>query len=150
MSPATIARRRLLAALVLGGSAAVAFTVGVKAGDGAPAKAELEFQQADQTVIDSGAGASDLQPPWRKAVASRFDDYGLPLACGGVLEPDEQGVASRTLPCGTLVTFFYRGRSVEVPVIDRGPYVDGRAWDFTGATAEALGFPGLGTVAWHL
>ena len=42
------------------------------------------------------------------------------------------GVAHKSLPCGTKVTFRYHGRSVTVPVIDRGPYVGGREWDLTG------------------
>jgi rare lipoprotein A len=33
-----------------------------------------------------------------------------------------------------------------VPVIDRGPYVAGREWDLTGATARALGFSGAGVI----
>jgi hypothetical protein len=140
----TVIRRRLLAALVLGGCAAVAFAFGIAAGDGAPARAELRFEQA---VDDGGDGG--LPGDWRRAVASRFDDYGQPLACGGTLAEGQLGVASRTLPCGTVVTIAYRGRVVHVPVVDRGPYVEGRTWDLTGATAEALDFPGLGTVTWR-
>lgn len=100
------------------------------------------------TVFVQGEGPA-AQDGWQRAVASRFDDYGEPLACGGVLERDQLGVASRTLPCGTLVAFAYRGRMVHVPVIDRGPYVDGRMWDLTGATAEALRFPGLDEISWR-
>jgi hypothetical protein len=37
------------------------------------------------------------------------------------------------------------GRSVTVPVIDRGPYVAGRDYDLTTAVKEKLGFPGVGT-----
>jgi len=37
-----------------------------------------------------------------------------------------------------------------VPVIDRGPYIVGREWDLTGAAADALGFPGLGSIEWSL
>ena len=37
-----------------------------------------------------------------------------------------------------------------MPVIDRGPYIAGREWDLTGATAEALGFPGLGQIEWSV
>ena len=32
------------------------------------------------------------------------------------------------------------------PVIDRGPYVKGRAWDLTAAASEALEFEGVGRV----
>ena len=56
------------------------------------------------------------------------------------------GVANRTLPCGTKVKLRYHGRTVTVPVIDRGPYVAGRDYDLTTATKEKLGFPGVGTV----
>jgi rare lipoprotein A (peptidoglycan hydrolase) len=51
------------------------------------------------------------------------------------------GVAHRTLPCGTRVAIHYRGRSVTVPVVDRGPYTSA-TWDLTEATAQALGFDG--------
>ncbi|HEY8866215.1 MAG TPA: RlpA-like double-psi beta-barrel domain-containing protein [Solirubrobacteraceae bacterium] len=87
---------------------------------------------------------------WQQSIASVFYDYGLPIACGGVLHPNQLGVAHKSLPCGTMVTFRYGRRAIRVPVIDRGPYIAGRVWDFTGATAAALGFPGLGTVEWHL
>ncbi len=56
------------------------------------------------------------------------------------------GVAHKTLPCGTKVKLRYHGRSVTVPVIDRGPYVAGRDYDLTEAVKEKLGFPGVGTV----
>jgi len=82
------------------------------------------------------------------SVASVFRDYGLGLACGGVLGPSQLGVAHKTAPCGTLISFTYAGRSLTVPVIDRGPYVAGREWDLTGATAAALAFPGLARIQW--
>ena len=54
------------------------------------------------------------------------------------------GVASRTLPCGMLVTLHFQGRSVRVPVVDRGPYVEGREFDLTEATKLALRFGDTG------
>ncbi len=91
-------------------------------------------------------------PPgqWNVSVASVFTDYGKPVACGGVESVPELGVANKTLPCGTMVTFLYNGRAIRVPVIDRGPYIAGREWDLTGATAEALKFPGLGLIEWRI
>jgi rare lipoprotein A len=56
------------------------------------------------------------------------------------------GVANRTLPFGTRVTFRYGGRSVTAVVDDRGPFVGGRDWDFNQNTAAALRFGGVGTV----
>jgi rare lipoprotein A (peptidoglycan hydrolase) len=84
------------------------------------------------------------------SIASVFTDYGLPIACGGVLHVPQLGVANKTLPCGTMVTFVYNGRAIRVPVLDRGPYIPGREWDLTGATAEALHFPGLGPIQWRI
>jgi hypothetical protein len=66
------------------------------------------------------------------------------LACGGSLTPSTLGVANKTLPCGTWVTLRYAGRSLRVPVVDRGPYVAGREFDLTQATKEALGFGDIG------
>ncbi len=77
-----------------------------------------------------------------QSVASWYDDSGS-TACGfhaGL------GVANRSLPCGTKVSFHYGGRSVTAVVDDRGPYVGGRSWDLNQNTAAALGFGGVGTV----
>jgi hypothetical protein len=85
---------------------------------------------------------------FRRAVASYYGPglYGGALACGGRLGPGTMGVAHKTLPCGTKVTLRYHGRSVTVPVIDRGPYVAGRDYDLTAATKRRLGFPDLGVL----
>jgi hypothetical protein len=50
------------------------------------------------------------------------------------------GVAHKTLPCGTRVEFYYKGRTVTVPVVDRGPFRTNTAWDLTYAAAKALRF----------
>jgi rare lipoprotein A len=85
---------------------------------------------------------------YRQAGASYYGPglYGNGVACGGTLMPGTLGVANKTLPCGTMVKLRYHGRSVTVPVIDRGPYVAGRDYDLTEATKLRLGFPGVGTV----
>ena len=87
-------------------------------------------------------------PAYRQAGASYYGPglYGNGVACGGTLMPGTLGVANKTLPCGTKVKLRYHGRSITVPVIDRGPYVAGRDYDLTEATKERLGFPGVGTV----
>jgi rare lipoprotein A (peptidoglycan hydrolase) len=72
--------------------------------------------------------------------------FGHKTACGGTLQPDTLGVASRTLKCGTRVELFYQGRTIVVPVIDRGPYANNATWDLTQATAAALGITGTETV----
>jgi hypothetical protein len=72
--------------------------------------------------------------------------YGNLTGCGGRLGYSQLGVAHKWLPCGTRVTFRHRGRTVRVPVIDRGPYVSGREYDLTAATARRLGFSGHGAI----
>jgi rare lipoprotein A (peptidoglycan hydrolase) len=49
-----------------------------------------------------------------------------------------------------MIAFSYGGRTLTVPVIDRGPYIAGREWDLTGAAAEVLAFPGLGQIQWQV
>jgi rare lipoprotein A (RlpA)-like double-psi beta-barrel protein len=132
---------------------------------GAPSDAEVRRELAQLDAIQRrarrqalSAAAANLAGllPWslepragvQVSVASVFRDYGLGLACGGVLGRAQLGVAHKTAPCGTLITFTYGGRVLTVPVIDRGPYVAGREWDLTGATADALAFPGLGQLEW--
>jgi rare lipoprotein A len=82
---------------------------------------------------------------YRLAEASWYGGGGE-LACGGELTSSTLGVANKTLPCGTQVTLRYDGRTVEVRVIDRGPYIAGREFDLTEATKQALGFGGVGEV----
>jgi rare lipoprotein A (peptidoglycan hydrolase) len=72
--------------------------------------------------------------------------YGNRLGCGGRLAPGRLGVAHKSLPCGSKVTLRHRGRSVRVRVIDRGPYVGGREYDLTEATARKLRFRGHGAI----
>jgi len=66
--------------------------------------------------------------------------YGHRTACGQTLTKGLLGVAHKTLPCGTRVTFRNpsNGRTITVRVVDRGPYVAGRQWDLTGGTCVAL------------
>jgi rare lipoprotein A len=62
--------------------------------------------------------------------------YGNRTACGKRLRRGTLGVAHKSLPCGTSVTFYRSGRFVTVPVIDRGPFRRGVAWDLTAAAAR--------------
>ena len=70
--------------------------------------------------------------------------YGNRTACGQTLRPATLGVAHKTLPCGTAVKFVFRGHVLVTRVIDRGPYIKGRAWDLTEAASEALDFEDVG------
>ena len=68
--------------------------------------------------------------------------FGQRTACGVMLRRRTLGVANRTLKCGTPVAIDYGGRTIIVPVIDRGPYAHDADWDLTEATARAAGHPG--------
>jgi rare lipoprotein A (peptidoglycan hydrolase) len=85
---------------------------------------------------------------FRKSYASYYGPglYGGGLACGGTLSPGTIGVAHKTLPCGTKVTFKVGSRLVTARVIDRGPYIGGRDWDLTTALRNKLRFGDVGTV----
>ncbi len=85
---------------------------------------------------------------YRPAAASWYGPglYGNTMACGGALTPATMGVAHKTLPCGTKLTLRYGDRSVDVRVVDRGPFAGNREFDLTSATRSALGFPDVGTV----
>jgi rare lipoprotein A (peptidoglycan hydrolase) len=77
--------------------------------------------------------------------------YGWRTACGYTLSTTLIGVANRTLPCGTLITFKnpLNGRTVTAPVVDRGPYVAGRQWDLTGGLCMALAHCWTGAIYWR-
>jgi hypothetical protein len=98
--------------------------------------------------VSASASAPRKLTAFRLAGASYYGPglYGNGVACGGTLEPGTMGVANKTLPCGTMVKLRYHGRTVTIPVIDRGPYVAGRDYDLTTAVKDKLGFPGVGTV----
>ncbi len=65
--------------------------------------------------------------------------FGNRTACGITYAPEIVGVAHRTLPCGTRIRLTSpAGVTLVVPVIDRGPYVAGRALDLSYATKIAL------------
>jgi hypothetical protein len=91
----------------------------------------------------SGASAAPLEVMvYRPVLATWYGPgfFGNLTACGIALTPDLQGVAHRSLPCGTQVSIAYGGRVVVLPVIDRGPFgVAGADWDLTQAAAQALG-----------
>ena len=91
-------------------------------------------------------------PAWRQAGASFYGPgfYGKRTACGLALTTELVGVAHRTLPCGTRITFKNpaNGRIVTMPVVDRGPYVDGRLWDLTGGACVELAHCYTGWLDW--
>jgi rare lipoprotein A len=83
---------------------------------------------------------------FRPSYATWYNLWGNHTACGELLTRKTLGVANRTLPCGERVAIYYNGKTIVVPVIDRGPYAHGADWDLTEATAKAIGMGGLGRI----
>jgi peptidoglycan lytic transglycosylase len=106
-------------------------------------------------AIVSGAQARVASLPvstsvtiYRPALATWYGPgfYGRHTACRVTMSHALLGVAHRTLPCGTPVEVFYGGRSVTVPVIDRGPFANGARYDLTSAAAQAIGLTQTATI----
>ena len=103
--------------------------------------------------VGPGAQAATAPPAqpltvFRPATATFFGPglYGRTTACGQRMTRTLQGVAHRRLPCGTQVELLFRGHTITVPVVDRGPFKDGVSWDLTWATAQALGMQETATI----
>lgn len=100
-----------------------------------------------------GAATSADDGSWRRAEASWYGPgfYGSGTACGQTYTRTILGVAHRSLPCGTRVTFRNprNGRTITVRVIDRGPYVSGRMWDLSRGTCSYLDNCYTGTIQYR-
>ena len=104
-----------------------------------PGRVRLRAKPTGVTVAAAAASGPELRVlVHRPAVATWYGPglYGRRTACGRRLRPSTLGVAHRTLPCGTRVSFLHRGRTITVAVIDRGPFRAGTTWDLTAATAR--------------
>ena len=101
-------------------------------------------------ISPHGASSASVTPSltttvYRPSRASWYGPgmYGTRTACGTVLTKSTIGVANKSLPCGMRVAIYYHGQTLTVPVIDHGPYVAGRDWDLTAATARVFGIDGV-------
>jgi rare lipoprotein A (peptidoglycan hydrolase) len=118
-------------------------TTTIRASRGTP-----RTRQSPPTTVSPPVAVPD--PVGRTVQASWYGPgfYGHGTACRQVMSTTLEGVAHRTLPCGTMVTLAYAGRQVTVPVVDRGPYVAGRTFDLTYATCRALAHCFTGPLGW--
>lgn len=73
------------------------------------------------------------------------DQNGTKTASGIRLNDNALTAAHRSLPFGSKVTVTNKrdGKSIDVTIIDRGPFVKGRIIDLTPAAARAIGCSGL-------
>jgi rare lipoprotein A len=76
---------------------------------------------------------------------------GLPTASGEPYNPYGYTAAHKSMPLGTDLLVKYGGRSVQVTVNDRGPYVGERELDLSQGAAEAVGLTqaGVDYVKYH-
>jgi len=100
------------------------------------------------TARHGPGGGLDRPGGVEEGTASFYADSlrGRPTASGARYDPAAFTCAHRTLPFGTRlrVIELRHGRSVEVTVNDRGPFVGGRLVDLSRAAAAALGLIELG------
>jgi peptidoglycan lytic transglycosylase len=96
----------------------------------------------------AGASPTVTVTVYRVATATQYGPgfYGKKTACGVKLTRSTIGLANRTLRCGEHVSIYYQGRTLSVPVIDRGPYANGADFDLTMATGRALGIGGTARI----
>lgn len=105
----------------------------------APAKAagtpetEIQAEESENSIVLSGI-ASWYAVSGRTASGERFDRDGLTAA-------------HRTLPLGTrvIVSHAKTGKSIQVTINDRGPFVRGRLIDLSEGAARELGMADSGT-----
>ncbi|HYH93544.1 MAG TPA: septal ring lytic transglycosylase RlpA family protein [Candidatus Saccharimonadales bacterium] len=94
-----------------------------------------------QPKPDRGSITKQPKNVWRRDPEISWYGPGLignGTACGQTLTRTLVGVAHRSLPCGSLVTFRAHGHTLTVPVVDRGPFVSGRIFDLTYAACKKL------------
>ena len=89
---------------------------------------------------------------WKNEMEGIASWYGVEFAGkltsnGEIYDMYAMTAAHKTLPLGTVVKVnnMDNGKSVEVRINDRGPYVVGRIIDLTKSGAEAIGIVGTGT-----
>lgn len=114
-------------------------------------RAVRRLQRRRHLVVDGVVGPQTvrgLAVVWRRRTATYYGPglWGNGLACGGKLRRRTVGVAHRSLPCGTRVPVYHRGRIAVFRVIDRGPYTRGVSLDLTRAAARRLRMTSTSTV----
>ena len=103
-------------------------------------------------VPDTVATPAPTPLPAQKGIASWYGPgfNGRETANGEVYDQDAMTAAHPSLPFGTRVrvTRVATGRSVDVRINDRGPYVEHRVIDLSRAAGQALGLmrPGIARV----
>lgn len=121
-----------------------AVSVGACSTNAQIASAPLLPQDFDVEAISSQPIVSEIEPIFvHEGKASYYADFfhGRTTASGERFSQNRLTAASRRLPLGSRVTVTNadNGRSVEVVINDRGPYVKGRVIDLSRKAARELG-----------
>jgi rare lipoprotein A (peptidoglycan hydrolase) len=114
---------------------------------------------APSTISEPPRGLPDRSPPTKstgtdsacnggRRVMSAYYWEGRQTASGQAFNPQGMTAAHRTLPFGTRLTVTNprTGKSVNVIVNDRGPFVSGVSLDLSLGAAQAIGMHGTGAV----
>lgn len=106
-----------------------------------PGRYNFRFTEPGVTASATDDVPEGMVSVYRRQKATWYgpESYGSRTACGIKLTARTLGVAHKTLPCGTRVEFFLRGKRITVPVIDRGPFANGATWDLTLTAMRRLG-----------
>ena len=109
----------------------------------------LSRDQQPQVPKDDKGGSSATVQPAHIGEASWYGPgfQGKKTASGEIFDDSKLTAAHKTIPLGSKakVTNLTNGKTVEVKINDRGPFIDGRVVDLSQAAAEALGMIDRGT-----
>ena len=98
---------------------------------------------------DDKSGSSATVQPAHIGEASWYGPgfQGKKTASGEIFDDSKLTAAHKTIPLGSKakVTNLTNGKTVEVKINDRGPFIDGRMVDLSQAAAQALGMIDRGT-----
>jgi rare lipoprotein A len=106
-------------------------------------------------LVPPPAPMPSVQPGYQETgVASWYGHpyHGRPAADGEIYDMETMVAAHRTLPFDTWVRVYDldNNKTVEVRIIDRGPFVDGRIIDLSHAAARAIDMIGPGIANVHM
>ena len=114
-----------------------------------PAQNPASIDTSHANAKAANNGHLDRSGKTRKGKASYYGQnfYSKKMADGTHMDPQSNVAASKTLPLGTTakVTNLQNGKTAEVEIKDRGPYVQGRIVDVSPKTADKLGLKENGT-----
>jgi rare lipoprotein A (peptidoglycan hydrolase) len=115
---------------------------GTKIAKAVSASAERSSISLSGKVVRDLSGADGV----KVMVASwyGYPYHGKKTSSGEVYNMNDMTAAHKTLPFGTRLKVIYKGKSVEVRINDRGPFIPGRHLDLSREAAKQLGIIGPG------